>query len=504
MAVAAWLVVSPGCRGDEPPSGAALDGGSSSGAEAEGTTDDAPPSVCTPGEAQACYDGPLGTEGVGACAAGQARCAADGRGWLECEGQVLPGDGERCDTPQDDDCDGLAVCEPAVEWAHAVPGYVQLVAASDDGGVVLVGSDGYDDFEGEVLAGTFVVRLDASGQRQWSRSMGAGVNVWPNGLAVGPAGEVVVVGGFEGSPDLGDGPISSAFGVGAFTVRYAADGAFTWSHVASTEGYLAADIGPGGTTYAASGFAFGSEDPVLVGTQLHVVAVEDDGAVAWALPGTGSWANHTIAVEVVDGRELWLVALAGGPSLALGELAAPTDDYEPLLLRIGLDGTPLEARRLLDPLPYDAYDVQTFSRPGGLVVASTITELSEEGFTTGVLLQALDEAFAVQSQRFVAPNVWLHDIGPYPGGATLLSVDFSGLLSLGQLGVGTEGPAIAVVDDDGNARWAEVLHASTSRSITSTTATPDGAVLVAGESTQGAVLAGVALEGGAFVAKLRP
>src|SRR5579864_6735641 len=49
-----------------------------------------------------CYDGPMGTENVGACRAGETFCDADG--WRACVAEVLPSK-ELCNA-YDDDCDG--------------------------------------------------------------------------------------------------------------------------------------------------------------------------------------------------------------------------------------------------------------------------------------------------------------------------------------------------------------------------------------------------------------
>jgi hypothetical protein len=75
--------------------------------------------LCAPGAAQSCYDGPMGTEGVGICAPGMQACAADGKSWEACAGAVLPAADDACDTLEDDDCDGMAnetdagcVCAP--------------------------------------------------------------------------------------------------------------------------------------------------------------------------------------------------------------------------------------------------------------------------------------------------------------------------------------------------------------------------------------------------------
>ncbi|MBP8811392.1 MAG: hypothetical protein KBG48_15835 [Kofleriaceae bacterium] len=71
--------------------------------------------VCAPGALLACYDGPAGTAGVGACVAGARKCEPDGGGYGNCIGQVTPTD-EVCGDGLDNDCDGDAdescVCVP--------------------------------------------------------------------------------------------------------------------------------------------------------------------------------------------------------------------------------------------------------------------------------------------------------------------------------------------------------------------------------------------------------
>lgn len=67
----------------------------------------ASPCACVPGEEVACYSGPPGTEGQGACAAGVQTCAPDGLGFGACADEVLPAP-ELCGNAVDDDCDGEA------------------------------------------------------------------------------------------------------------------------------------------------------------------------------------------------------------------------------------------------------------------------------------------------------------------------------------------------------------------------------------------------------------
>jgi hypothetical protein len=503
------LLAVAGCRGGGSASGATSEGGtSSSGPEldASGTTDDAQPQACVPGQSRACYEGPPGTEGVGACTVGQQACAADGQGWGACAGQVWPEPAERCDTPQDDDCDGLSLCEPTLEWWHRFPAYVVDAEASEAGGVVVVGVDGYDQFQGVELGGMFVAELDASGQLLWVHSTGAFEYAWPSALAVDPAGMVVVGGNYDGSPDLGGGPLPWSFGAGAFAVCYASGGEYVWGQAFELDGVLEAAIGPDASTYLVGGREVLEDwDRSPSGATIHVTALDPGGEVAWVLPGDGSWNDQgELSLVVTEAGELVLLAVAGGSDLALGGVPIPTRGYEPLLVRIGLDGTPLGHRPLVEPTPLAAYDTEAFTRSRGLVVLTTMTREQEGSYETAVAMVTLDAALDPVSQTFLGDDTWLQGAAPYPDGTTVVGMEFSGLLELGPIGVGgMGGSVVAVVDDAGQARWVEVLHSDQAAQLRSVSTTSDGGVIVVGWVDGVAVLAGVVVEG-PFVAKLRP
>jgi hypothetical protein len=61
--------------------------------------------ICTPAATAPCYEGPAATQNVGLCHDGTKTCAADGKSFGACAGQVLP-QPETCNTPGDDDCNG--------------------------------------------------------------------------------------------------------------------------------------------------------------------------------------------------------------------------------------------------------------------------------------------------------------------------------------------------------------------------------------------------------------
>ena len=82
---------------------------------------------------QPCYEGPLGTNGVGICHAGFTFCQM-GR-LPRCQGQILPAP-ESCSTPEDDDCDGSAACTNPLDqllpvWGCVLPGGLILQARGE-------------------------------------------------------------------------------------------------------------------------------------------------------------------------------------------------------------------------------------------------------------------------------------------------------------------------------------------------------------------------------------
>ncbi|MBI5536414.1 MAG: hypothetical protein HY898_27075 [Deltaproteobacteria bacterium] len=73
-------------------------------------------SACTPGTQHDCYTGPQGTEKLGTCKSGKATCAADGKTWGACTGQVVP-EPDSCLDALDNDCNGIVN-----DGNHTAPG----------------------------------------------------------------------------------------------------------------------------------------------------------------------------------------------------------------------------------------------------------------------------------------------------------------------------------------------------------------------------------------------
>ncbi|MCB9640627.1 MAG: hypothetical protein H6728_13425 [Myxococcales bacterium] len=82
----------------------------------ESVTETTPEGGCNPGDSRACYTGPTGTEGVGACKGGFQLCLAGGA-WSACQSEVLPGTAEICGNKIDDNCDGKTDAEDGAACA---------------------------------------------------------------------------------------------------------------------------------------------------------------------------------------------------------------------------------------------------------------------------------------------------------------------------------------------------------------------------------------------------
>jgi hypothetical protein len=156
--------------------------------------------VCVPGDVMSCYSGAAGTDGVGACVAGTSSCAADGKSWDPCFGEIVPTQ-ELCATGIDDDCDGAlneegpdCTCVPGTTAScYTGPGGTQGVGACGPGTWTCnVLGTGYGGCMGQVLPATETCNTpfddDCDGQVNES---GPGCVCTPNASVAcysGPAG----------------------------------------------------------------------------------------------------------------------------------------------------------------------------------------------------------------------------------------------------------------------------------------------------------------------------
>jgi len=230
VAAGAFGACSPEERQFEP-SGSSGSGGSGGGGM-----------VCTPDDTTACYSGPPGTEDIGLCKAGVAVCLPNGSGFGECAGEVLP-QKENCLTPEDEACDGADTleCPPLGEgWlkTYGVGGAPQTVydlAITPEGDIIVVGGFGATiDLGGGDIASTgnydiFVAKIDPLGNLVWAKRYGDASLQQALAVAVDAAGSIYFGGRIYGAADFGNGVLlTSAGSDDAFVVKLDPNGGAIW------------------------------------------------------------------------------------------------------------------------------------------------------------------------------------------------------------------------------------------------------------------------------------
>jgi hypothetical protein len=152
---------------------------------------------------------------------------------------------ENCAIPMDEDCDGLAQpCKGTPVWskrAGDAAGQHPWGLAVGAGGDILVVGDftGTIDLGGCPLSkaagsGLFVAKLDSSGACLWSKSGGDAGSQFALAVALDPAGNVLVSGDFTDAMDLGGCPLSDVGGADLFVAKLDPSGACLWSKRAAS------------------------------------------------------------------------------------------------------------------------------------------------------------------------------------------------------------------------------------------------------------------------------
>lgn len=137
------------------------------------------------------------------------------------------------------------------------------LAVDQAGNVYLTGSNaGTVNFGGDALlsaggSDVFVAKLSPAGEHLWSKLLGDAADQAGNEIAVDPAGNVVVVGTFSGSIDLGGGALVSQGSGDVFVAKLDPEGNPLWSKATSGANGESADtlaLSPAGAVVFAGEF----------------------------------------------------------------------------------------------------------------------------------------------------------------------------------------------------------------------------------------------------------
>jgi hypothetical protein len=187
-----------------------------------------------------------------------------------------------------------------IQWTRTIGGesydYGQSIIQTTDGGYAVAGytesfGAGYSDF--------YVVKLDRSGNIQWTRTIGGEGDDWGSSIIQTTDGGYAVAGW------------TSSFGAGmkdVYVVKIDGSGNIQWTRTiggrSNDEGHSIVQTTDGG--YAVAGFtqSFGKEESshAFVGFDVYVVKLDGSGTIQWTrtIGGTG-WDYGYSIIQTTDG-----------------------------------------------------------------------------------------------------------------------------------------------------------------------------------------------------------
>ena len=298
--------------------------------------------ICAPGDVQACYGGPPGTEGQGICKAGSKTCAPDGLSFLPCVGEVQP-QVENCLASADEDCDGTAAtCTGAgvlsVRFGDAAAQSATAVANLLGGPVITGAMAGTVDFGGGAMASAggndvFVASLDYTGAYVWAKRFGDTAAQTGVDVAADKQGATIVIGDFAGKLDFDGTVLTSAGSTDVFVAKLDGGGGVVWArrfgnNVAQNgKGIAVDDVGNVYVTGSFSGtIDFGGGALTSAGgTDVFVAKLDKDGNHVWSrqFGDASAQSGKAVAVDkggnvVVAGEVAGSIDFGGGPLTSAG------------------------------------------------------------------------------------------------------------------------------------------------------------------------------------------
>lgn len=359
---------------------------------------------CTPEEIQGCeVEDPPAWFGQGVCAAPQQTCDASGF-WAECVVPPPPGM-ERCETDEDDNCDGVGPCdggqtgsagfvgEGEQQFAKIavleVDGKVSLIVAGLTNGPFELGGKMIPHTEGEVND-AFVARLDGETMMAaWIVPITGDGNQLVHEIAVTPAGDVLVVGQTGAGLRIPGLPMDyGSDKAGGFALKLSgADGTLVWDEPVWTEGAFLMEVVASGEDAMVGGY-FDSDGPFGCDSQ-HSGGMGDDalvarldgatGACEWSLKFGGSEGQTVRGLAVGADGAIYVSGNYGG---ALGLANKTTVESQQFLARFDAAGG-LEWVHTLTTLPMACKEDPCESdlavrADGGVVMLATYTGVLDE------------------------------------------------------------------------------------------------------------------------------
>ena len=341
------------------------------------------------------------------------------------------------------------------------------------------------------VEGMALARYHGDGSVRWSRGYSA-VDVDVTGVAMTPTGNLFVLGEYDGSPDVGAGPLpgTNPGWWKTYVAKYGPDGSPLWSRGFAAWRELTSNPGPSAIypqaiaadtqgNVVVTGFFFGYVDfgggPIFSGTNpadfedvppgTFVAKFAGDGTHLWskALPSHGMSATRGYTVAFDEGGNVLVGGLvARGVDLGDGPVESTTSEA-PFVAKLSPAGA-LVWKRVL---------------AGATGVVQAVATAGEDVFFTGQFTRSFTFAGHTQAQDGYS-DIFLGSLGPTGGdrwmrqlgnaakdearrlvatstGAVLLSGTIGWQTDLGG-GVLRNGPFLAsYLQEDGSHRWSRNL-----------------------------------------------
>lgn len=433
--------------------------------------------ACSPAmSTRACYDGPMGTEGHGACKAGTQTCGTDGM-WGACMGEVVPATDD-CATAVDESCVGAVVtCKGTALWQQSFGSTLDDefdgMTFDPAGNLWVAGqvqgptANGLQGFGSEDVA---LVGFKGDGTQLFAKSWGTADSEMAGFVRPAPNGDLYIAARFSNALDLGCGSHQALSSSGdGFVARVTEAGACTW--------FQQLDATNGGQLVGLATDAAG--DVMTIGSssrQIDVRKLAPDGTPIWSKQ-FGDMMGNNVGIGIAPTPDGGLVVSgAFGGTLDFGGatkklVALVPNSVDTFIAKLDKDGTgvwalsggsPTTSFRAAYRLAVDPKDGSIYS--GGVVTGSI-------DFGTGKPISApmnTSTGFALKLKPDGTP-VWLIQLGS--GGSDLeaalgVAVDSVGhVIFCGGVGsklvlgnqtyvnVGKSDAYVVKLDKDGNPIW---------------------------------------------------
>jgi hypothetical protein len=275
----------------------------------------------------------------------------------------------------------VARLSPAGElvWARALGSqgrdFASAVAVDTAGNIIVLGGfEGRMEFAGSVLrsrgmSDLFVASYAPDGKESWARSLGGPSWELAASLAVDLNGDILVAGAFDHTLAIGDRVLESAGDADAFVVRLAPDGSHIWS----------ARLGDRGWDEANAVAVDADGDAIVAGAlssadQSHgfVARYSAEGTLSWTKRFTGTAGDRALAVAAAPDGVIFVAGTFAGSVDLGGERLGSAGKHDLFLASYDQDGRHRWSRRFGGP-QIDGARAIALDREGFLVVAGSVS-----------------------------------------------------------------------------------------------------------------------------------